>query len=209
MHTALVHDVQADFQHSNAASEAVAAFKHYPLNDCLLQKAVKILLQMLDREGELQMHLLFETGLVPAVISGDQAHLHLLGQKLSGMAEESPDIQEFLDEFYGAEWQQYKERLREYVERGKGWLVEDPRESDNQKLSNLLGLKFAEQELDNFDNPEENDDLRQYGLPLIQADEETTQEDFDRLMMPAEFGDLREESDGADSVKYWSSGRAD
>ena len=41
---------------------------------------------MLDREGELQMHLLFETGLVPAVISGDQAHLHLLGQKLSGMA---------------------------------------------------------------------------------------------------------------------------
>lgn len=95
----------------------------------------------------------------------------MLGQKLSGMAEESPDIQEFLDEFYGAEWQQYKERLREYVERGKGWLVEDPRESDNQKLSNLLGLKFAEQELDNFDNPEENDDLRQYGLPLIQADE--------------------------------------
>ena len=87
--------------------------------------------------------------------------------------------------------------------------MEDPRESDNQKLSNLLGLKFAEQELDNFDNPEENDDLRQYGLPLIQADEETTQEDFDRLMMPAEFGDLREEPDGADSVKYWSSGRAD
>lgn len=28
-------------------------------------------------------------------------------------------------------------------------------------------------------------------------------------MMPAEFGDLREEPDGADSVKYWSSGRAD
>lgn len=64
------------------------------------------------------------------------------------MSSESQDVAEFLEEIYADEWKQYVERLGAYTERQAGWLLEDPRQSENKTLSGLFGLKLAEEELE-------------------------------------------------------------